>query len=736
MGCCGSSTGTGTATIGAGAALVDDGKRVNYTKGMLLGVDDFVQEQAWHIARRHELAREVLGYGTVRGLKVAVDPGAPRVRVTPGMAWMPSGTPVCVPSEQCCDINAWLQKHWSTLPASVNGATQPAPLTVYVVLSHDSCLTDLLPVPGEPCRSEDELTAASRIADCFKLELRLQPPDQIEENAIRDFADWLARVPVDPSSPPLSEADFLAQLRDAALAWLEPSSPHPADFMFGSPPATLGSTDDLMRAALRLWVTELRPLWRARYGCGPNPSAPGGVDDAVLLAALNLQVHKADQTADADVDVAEDARPVLLSLRMVQELITQNPAPEPAHSVEPALDFGLSPATGSDTAYARADHQHGTPVLPLLAGEVTGPLTANSVTLLRGHAFTGAPGAGDVLALNTSALWEPRSLPQAATAVTAAQRFGLNPDPGAAATTRYAKADHTHGTPALNGDVAAVLNGAVQEMRVVGLQGRKVLATAPQNRQVLTFNGSDWAPADPAGSTGPAPGTTPPPGLSFGGTGVVGTGTAYALANHTHSLPAAPTLPAPGGDLSGTLDTATIASLQRQPLKATQPKKGDLLSFDGSAWVPSTGGAVIAVAGAVAFTLEKGQVSATAPPRVLRSFGNLSMGAADVSNRDNLIRVGLHAKPNITLPGKPQFILKITPNLSPGVLSSIFGSADLVALALARQPLTFTYAAGDVTPNPGTPGQFDFWVVLYCAVDLKTGVFDFSFQVEVTCFGA
>lgn len=38
-------------------------------KGMLLGVDDFVQEQAWGIARRHELAREVLGYGTVRGCR-------------------------------------------------------------------------------------------------------------------------------------------------------------------------------------------------------------------------------------------------------------------------------------------------------------------------------------------------------------------------------------------------------------------------------------------------------------------------------------------------------------------------------------------------------------------------------------------------------------------------------------------------------------------------------------------
>ena len=66
MGCCGQNT------TGAGATAIDTGKRVNYTKGMLLGVDDFVQEQAYEIARRHEMARELIGYGTVRGLQVLI----------------------------------------------------------------------------------------------------------------------------------------------------------------------------------------------------------------------------------------------------------------------------------------------------------------------------------------------------------------------------------------------------------------------------------------------------------------------------------------------------------------------------------------------------------------------------------------------------------------------------------------------------------------------------------------
>ena len=79
MGCCGQTT--STATAGSGTTTLDTGKRVNYTQGMLLGVDDFVQEQEWGMARRHELAREVLGYGTVRGLQVTLDAGTPRVRV-------------------------------------------------------------------------------------------------------------------------------------------------------------------------------------------------------------------------------------------------------------------------------------------------------------------------------------------------------------------------------------------------------------------------------------------------------------------------------------------------------------------------------------------------------------------------------------------------------------------------------------------------------------------------------
>lgn len=648
MGCCGSTT------TGAGAAPLDTGKRVNYTKGMLLGVDDFVQEQAWHIARRHELAREVLGYGTVRGLQVAAEGAPPQVRVTPGVALMPSGTPVCVASEQCCDLNGWLGTQWDKdVGDAVKRLPAGAALPVYVVLAYDSCLTDLMPVPGEPCRSEEALTASSRIADCFRLELRLRPPEQIEENAIRDFADWLAQVPVDRISPPLTERQFLDGLCDAAHGWLHPSSPPPGDFMLGTPPAGLESTDALLRAALRLWATELRPLWRAKYGCGPHPVAPGGPDDALLLGAL--QVRLTGRQAQVPVPVLEDTRPVLMSLRMLQEMITQNPAPEPALTVVAADRFGLSAEVGLEVAYARADHSHGTPTPSgdAEALDVGSPgVQELRVIGLRGDPIAATPAVADDVLVFDGAAWVPRqrALPAAdETDPVPETLFGLKPALGSDAA-HYARADHSHGTPLLQGDVDAVdvpeSEPPAQTLRVKGLQGEPVSDAAPRDGQVLTYGkiGPDtkgWMAQTPTAV--PLAQTSAPSRVVLNSTSVTGTSAAYARADHVHgmdALPAAggdasgtlagltviglrgraidpqapldgqtlvyrqasklwvPTTPASGpgappplgGDLSGAVDSAFIERLQKVPVKAPEPTADDVLTFDGEAWVPRKAG--------------------------------------------------------------------------------------------------------------------------------------------------
>jgi hypothetical protein len=195
----------------------DPAKHVNYTYGMVLGVDDFTQEFAYLAARDQSLAADLAGYGTICGLAVGYETTydgparGPRVSVSPGTAVTPSGQFVCVCPAQCAYLVDWLASRRADVVTALGGtpgATPPASgsLDVYVVLCYAECLTDQVPVPGEPCRSEDELLEPSRIRDYFLLSLRLKPPDdpppQDEEEAVRAFTAWLRQVPVTAGSSP------------------------------------------------------------------------------------------------------------------------------------------------------------------------------------------------------------------------------------------------------------------------------------------------------------------------------------------------------------------------------------------------------------------------------------------------------------------------------------------------------------------------------------------------------
>src|SRR5439155_18722574 len=112
----------------------------------------------------------------------------------------------------------------------------------------------------------------------------------------------------------------------------------PPDYFYGSPPAGLRiprrALCQWMRAAMRLWVTELRPIWRAQCG----PPAPGSSDpcgchgtgtepddmacDCVMLAAVTITRGSGGITG-AIID--EEHRPFLVHLRMLEELLLCSP---------------------------------------------------------------------------------------------------------------------------------------------------------------------------------------------------------------------------------------------------------------------------------------------------------------------------------------------------------------------------------------------------------------------------
>jgi len=149
---------------------------------------------------------------------------------------------------------------------------------------------------------------------------------------VRDFVSWLTTIPIEETSPPSMDMDtFLEELRKAVQPWLcasPPLSSPPDDFMFGSPPGGLRINREQFRAALRLWVTELEPLWIARYGCGATPPFPQPADDAVLLTKLKLPLLKAGTgwvVSDLEgVEKAEDQRPFVVHLRVLQELFIRS----------------------------------------------------------------------------------------------------------------------------------------------------------------------------------------------------------------------------------------------------------------------------------------------------------------------------------------------------------------------------------------------------------------------------
>src|SRR5215213_10075057 len=319
MSCFSSTTNTTT------TAAADPAKHVNYSLGMVLGVDDFTQEFTYLSGRDQWMARDLIGYGTVRGLKVATEIDSvkgPRVIVDPGVAVSPGGQLICVPTAQCAYVRDWVAEH----PTEV-GSPIASSIKLYVVLCYRDCPVDNVPIAGEPCRSEDQLMAPSRLKDDFCLSLRTTKPSQREEDAVRAFVAWLRKMSVSEFGPSTPLDQFLDEIRLAAGEWFASSPPTspPSEFMFGSPPAFLHvQSSELcgyISAALRLWVTELRPKWIGRWhGCAPAHFATDNAadEDCVLLAELDVPIEPVSPgtftVPNATVAVDDRTRPYIVHL--------------------------------------------------------------------------------------------------------------------------------------------------------------------------------------------------------------------------------------------------------------------------------------------------------------------------------------------------------------------------------------------------------------------------------------
>ncbi len=383
-------------------------KRVRYGLGMLLGVADFEQEQAWFLAQDRDHVRALHGCGVVCGLGVAL--AGVKLAVAAGLAVDGLGRTIRVPSEQCADLNAWLAVAANRTAIGATGTK-----TLHVVLRYCECATDLQPVPGQPCRTAEESQSATRITASFSLDLAMQAPTCPEEAATVRFGHWLRRLRVGSGTPLLDAAAIAAEL--AALAKPETV---PADTPLYLP---ADQAETLIRHALALWARQARPLAGCPDACPEGTAA----DVGVALASLSFTLA-ADFTA-GDVKLLPVDPPVLLSTRLIQEALL-NLAQQIAagDSVQP-LVFGGAGAAGSDAAYSRADHVHPLPALPplpALAGDVGGDLAGNRIDLLQGKPVKAESPQPDQVLTFKDDVWQPLPLP-AGNGDTAPQDVVLRP---------------------------------------------------------------------------------------------------------------------------------------------------------------------------------------------------------------------------------------------------------------------------------------------------------------------
>lgn len=301
--------------------------RVNYAYGMVLGLDEFLQEQLHNLSKDYLHERALHGYGTVSGLAVSTEAvtGAKdfRISVTQGIAIDQWGREIVLRCDQCVQVGSWVAAQEDASPGILAKHLLPSgEVTVYVVASYAECLDRLVPLPGQPCSSSDQVTVASRIRDAWDLELRWDPPPMPRWDSDRRLARLLDDVSIVAGLDP-AKSDEKA-LTDAVRALsthaddgpdsLDPTPTPPAGG-WKIPAETAAAALDRI---LTVWVTQVRP------GLHPDLVEPeAAFDPAILLSTVTFTPAEPFKTAAPVITACttdDDGRPYLLHTQLIQEL--------------------------------------------------------------------------------------------------------------------------------------------------------------------------------------------------------------------------------------------------------------------------------------------------------------------------------------------------------------------------------------------------------------------------------
>lgn len=301
------------------AKVLDPSKRVNYIHGLVLGVDEFKQEECYLLEKDRLHNRSLHGYGTVCGLAITQEEidASFEIKVEPGMAISPIGQVIQVPRTQCAKLDEWLASHSEEISAYLGSPTAGS-VSLYLMLCYSECETDLVPIPTGPCQSLEETSAASRIADSFSLSFELEAPaDEHFDPAMQDLTNLLLNIPVDPAG-----TMTIDEVRDLVRTLIPLGSP--ADSPAISSPVISGAIapenlEEFFHAAFLVWVTEVKPcLLTDTTQCIPTDL----YKNCVFLAQVNFDVETIDGIVrldtNVDVEIDQSSRQFLINTQGLQ----------------------------------------------------------------------------------------------------------------------------------------------------------------------------------------------------------------------------------------------------------------------------------------------------------------------------------------------------------------------------------------------------------------------------------
>lgn len=163
----------------AGLTPVNPFYALRYHFGMLLGVEDFETEQAYHRGKSRLHNAWLHGAGVIWGLGVTID--GREVQVAPGLALDAAGRELHLDRPHCLDLERWAAENRThpDLPSAA-GDDERVRFPAYVVARFRPCLARPVPALSEPCAGAQSDTAYSRVIETLALELSPTRPAEAD----------------------------------------------------------------------------------------------------------------------------------------------------------------------------------------------------------------------------------------------------------------------------------------------------------------------------------------------------------------------------------------------------------------------------------------------------------------------------------------------------------------------------------------------------------------------------